>query len=167
MYKERQKFNQVWVWILLGISGLVPISAFGFGIYKQIILRQQFGNNPMSDSGLITAFVCVLLLVSALTWLFVVANLSTVIDSSGISYRFFPFHFKYHKMNWNEIASYEVVTYHPIRDYGGWGVRYGNGGKAFNVSGDKGLQLHLKTGKKLLIGTQNEQEITRFLSALK
>lgn len=167
MYKERQKFTQIWVWMLLGISGLIPISLFGLGIYKQVVLGQQFGNNPMSDNGLIAAFISVLLLFSVLTWLFVVANLSTVIDGTGIAYRFFPFHLKYHKLNWNEIASHEVVTYHPIRDYGGWGVRYGNGGKAFNVSGDKGLLLCLKTGRKLLIGTQKEQELARFLSDLK
>ncbi|MEI7829000.1 MAG: hypothetical protein WCI31_04480 [Prolixibacteraceae bacterium] len=167
MYKETQKFNQIWIWILLGLSGLIPIFAFGFGIYKQIILGQQFGNNPMSNNGLITSFFLVLLLFGVLTYLFVVANLTTVIDSTGVSYKFFPFHLKYHKLSWNEIASYDVVTYHPIRDYGGWGIRFVKGGKAFNTSGDKGLQLYLKTGKKLLIGTQNEQELTRFLSEIK
>lgn len=40
------------------------------------------------------------------------------------------------------------------RDYGGWGIRYGRKGKAFNVFGSRGLQLEFTNGKRLLIGSQ-------------
>ena len=49
----------------------------------------------------------------------------------------------------------------PIQEYGGWGYRTSFGkkkGSAYNVKGDKGIQIELKTGKKLLIGTQKEDE---------
>ena len=36
-------------------------------------------------------------------------------------------------------------------------------GKAFNIKGNMGLQLQFKDGKKLLIGTQKEEEIKQFL----
>lgn len=59
-------------------------------------------------------------------------------------------------------------TYSPIKEYGGWGYRITlKNGKAFNVTGNKGIQLVLKSGKKLLIGTQQESEaslvINRYL----
>lgn len=52
-------------------------------------------------------------------------------------------------------------------EYGGWGVRFGKGGKAFNVSGNRGLKLYLKSGRSLLIGTQKDKELIAFLSELK
>jgi hypothetical protein len=37
-------------------------------------------------------------------------------------------------------------------------------GRAFNVSGDKGLQLQFSNGKRLLIGTQMPDELTTVLA---
>ena len=50
-------------------------------------------------------------------------------------------------------------------EYGGWGLRLGlfGNGKAFNVSGDKGLQLEFTDNKKLLIGTNRPEELTETL----
>ncbi|PQJ76096.1 hypothetical protein BTO13_02445 [Polaribacter gangjinensis] len=78
-------------------------------------------------------------------------------------YQFFPFHFSDRKISWNEISKAYVRTYDPIGEFGGWGLKGGNifnksKGKAINVSGDIGIQLELKNGKKLLIGTQKEAE---------
>jgi len=48
--------------------------------------------------------------------------------------------------------------YKPIREYGGWGIRYVIGGIAYNVYGNKGVQLILKNKKKVLVGTQKPEE---------
>jgi len=88
-------------------------------------------------------------------------KLTTRIDEKGIHYQFFPFHFKFKLISWNEISKVFVRTYDPIGEYGGWGLKGGwskSKGKAINVSGDIGIQLELKTGKKLLIGTQKEND---------
>ena len=36
-------------------------------------------------------------------------------------------------------------------------------GKAYNVSGNRGLQLELSSGKKILIGSQRADELARIL----
>ena len=51
----------------------------------------------------------------------------------------------------------------PIRDYGGWGIRYGPGGKACNISGKHGVQIELLNGERLLIGSRRSEE---FISAI-
>ncbi|MBK9224473.1 MAG: hypothetical protein IPO23_07190 [Flavobacterium sp.] len=58
-----------------------------------------------------------------------------------------------------------VRQYSPLMEYGGWGLRLGlfGNGKAFNVSGDKGLQLEFTDNKKLLIGTNRPEELTETL----
>lgn len=166
IFKETQKFKQLWLWIILIATGLITIGVFGYGIYLQIFLGQKFGNNPMNDTGLIITFVLVLILDIALFLIFGFSKLTTVIDKVGIEYRFFPFHSKSHVIYWNMIEKYDVITYNPIQDYGGWGIKSNKHGKAYNVSGDKGLLLFLKTGKRILIGTQKELELTNFLTKI-
>jgi len=162
-FEETQRFKQVWIWITIIFVGLIPIGIFGIGLYQQVIRRHPFGNHPMSDNGLIISFFLIVVLFLFLLLLFGSLRLITVINETGISFRFFPFHLKYHLIHWDEIEKYEVVKYNPIRDYGGWGIRCGKKGKAYNVSGDKGLELILKNGKRLLIGTQMEKEMKDYL----
>jgi hypothetical protein len=61
-----------------------------------------------------------------------------------------------------------IRQYSAIKEYGGWGLRIGLLGKgtAYNVSGDKGLQLEFTTNKKILIGTNRADEITVTLNKI-
>jgi len=166
IYKEKQKFTQPLIWVGLIFSGMITIGIFSLGYYIQIIRGQKFGNNPMSDNALIISLILVIFLFLSVLLLFGFANLTTVIDKRGIGYRFFPFHFKFHRIDWEMIEKFDVITYKPIREYGGWGIRLGKAGTAYNVSGDKGLKLKLNSGKNILIGTQKQTELTDFLTRL-
>ena len=53
-----------------------------------------------------------------------------------------------------DIASAEAVTYSPIADYGGWGIKGPSGNSALNARGNRGVRLTLRDGKRLLIGSQ-------------
>jgi hypothetical protein len=167
MYKEIQKFNQPWIMVMLSASCIFMSGIFGFGIYRQMLLGQKFGNNPMSNTALIIVTILVLTLFILLLVLFGFARLTTIIDDKGIRYRFFPFHSRFYELNWTMIERCEVISYNPLREYGGWGIRPGRGGKAYNVSGNKGLQIYLKTGKKILIGTLKDKELIAYLSETK
>lgn len=160
LFTEQQKFKQWWLWlILLGINGL-----FIFGIFKQVIGGQQFGDKPMSNSGLlVTAGLFILL-----TLLFVNFRLDTNIKKDGIYVRFFPFHLKFKHFAWSILTKSYVRQYSAIGEYGGWGLRLGLFGKgtAYNISGNKGLQLEFKTNKKLLIGTNKADELTETLNKI-
>jgi hypothetical protein len=74
---------------------------------------------------------------------------------------FFPFHLSFKKMPFIQIKKYEARTYSPLGEYGGWGIRYGFEGKAYNVSGNRGVQLELVNGKRLLIGSQSPEELVK------
>jgi len=56
-----------------------------------------------------------------------------------------------------EIRHFEAKTYHPIRDYGGWGARRGAASLADNVSGTRGVELRLAGGKSRL--SQRPEEL--------
>jgi hypothetical protein len=62
-------------------------------------------------------------------------------------------------MPFEAIQTYEAKTYRPLREYGGWGIRYGAAGKAYNVSGNLGVQLSLLSGRKIMLGSQKPEEL--------
>ena len=57
-------------------------------------------------------------------------------------------------VSFSQIESMEPVTYRPIREFGGWGIRFGRGKKqAWTASGNQALVLHLKGGVHLYVGS--------------
>ena len=160
LFSETQKFKQWWLLLILfGINGL-----FLFGVFIQVIGGQQFGNKPMSDTALIIATVLTFLL----TFLFINLRLDTIIKKDGIYVRFFPIHIKFKHYAWDTLTKSFVRHYSAITEYGGWGLRIGlfGKGKAFNVSGDKGLQLEFANNAKLLIGTNKPDQLTAALKEI-
>lgn len=160
LFSERQRFKQWWLWLIFsGINGY-----FIFGAFKQVIGGQQFGDKPMSNTvlSIITGLIVIL------TVLFVNFRLDTTIKTDGIYVRFFPFHLKYKYYSWDTLTKAYVRQYSPITEYGGWGLRFGLFGKgtAYNVSGDKGLQLEFTNNKKLLIGTNKSPELIETLNKI-
>ena len=156
-FREVQGFRQWWLWVLLLVTALGTVGLFGYGIYVQVIEGTPWGDNPMSDTGLIVTGVATSALAVGLAALLLSARLITKVRSDGLHIRFFPMRWK--AIPYESIASYHERTYHPIRDYGGWGIRWGREGKAYIVSGNHGLQLLLNDGRKILIGSQRSQEL--------
>lgn len=64
------------------------------------------------------------------------------------------------------IRRVEVVRYRPIRDCGGWGIRWDrHGGRVLNARGDRGVRITLDDGSLLLVGTQTPEELARVIDA--
>ncbi|MBL0099739.1 MAG: hypothetical protein IPP49_06525 [Saprospiraceae bacterium] len=95
-----------------------------------------------------------------------IIKLSTSIDNEGIHFKFRPFHLKWNTILWSEIKKWEVREYHPISEYGGWGLRLGKSGKAYTIKGKLGLQLLLVSGKKILIGTNQKESVQKIITEL-
>lgn len=92
------------------------------------------------------------------------AGLDTEVRDYGVSIRFRPFHRKWVVFGFGGIRNAEACTYRPLRDYGGWGIRYGKMGKAYNVSGNKGVMLTLTDGKMVLIGSNDHEVLSQLVN---
>ena len=155
LFTEKQKFNQWWLWaFLLGINGLTL-----FGLIKQLVFRESFGSKPMGDMGLIlfTMFL------GLFTYLFTKIELITQITNEGIAIKFSPFHRQFKFFKWSEISKCYIRTYSPLKDYGGWGIKYGSLGIVYNVSGNQGIQLEFLDNRNILIGTNKPDEVNAVL----
>jgi len=146
MFEETQRFRQWWVWSLL-------LVVFTFSLYDAFI-------------GNLTGGYWAVGLVVAVGALFLIIDLKTRISTEGIFVKLFPIHFSLKHYPWDTVSKAEVRKYNPITEFGGWGYRWGFGGKAFNISGNMGLQLDFTDGKKLLIGTQRPDELRSVLQRM-
>jgi len=64
-----------------------------------------------------------------------------------------------------QIESAESVTYSPLGEYGGWGIRGLGKKRALNMRGNRGVQLVLSSGERLLIGSQEPNELAEAIQA--
>ena len=158
-FKETQRFNQIWLWILLIIVAIsilkTPISAIFSSAGSPTEIPAEGPNLVL----VILQFISVIVIFS----IFYFSQLKTIIDDDGIKVKFGWLMKNYRMINWDEVDEVFIRKYNPLDDYGGWGIKHGRKGKALNVKGNKGLQLFLSSKEKLLIGTQKPQELQAFL----
>ncbi|MGB9939394.1 DUF6141 family protein [Methanosarcina sp.] len=150
LFREVQKMNQMWVWLIVAI----PIIISWYGAYQQLLLGKPFGNNPAPDWMILLYFLIFGILFPIF---FYSIKLVTEVRKDGLSVRFYPFHLSFKTFPFETVRNYEVRTYNPLRDYGGWGIRYGPKGKAYTTAGNRGVLFEFADGKKikkLMIGSQ-------------
>jgi hypothetical protein len=150
-FSETQRFRQWWLIILISL----PFLFFSCIAVSQIFFGIIYGDKPMSNAEVTIA----LLVNTAILVLFFYVRLETRVEQDCIRIRFFPFHFSWRTFPRDEIANAVVREYKPIAEYGGWGIRGIGKNRAFNISGNKGLQLEFNDGKRILIGTQQPEEL--------
>ena len=153
-FNETQRFRQVWILLIV----LFTVGGWGYAMFSSITAEQE-ADKAGSDLTMILLSIIPL----ALIFLLLKLKLVTRVRNDGIYFRFFPFHRKEKHIRPDEINTFEVRKYKPIAEYGGWGIRVRGGkrGIAYNVSGNMGLQLYLKNGKKTLIGTRKPVELQK------
>jgi len=146
-FRESQSMRQWWLWaFVLGVQAISFTLVFREeGISTGILLWIIF---PMFGINGLLYF----------------AKLVTEVREAGIYLRFIPFHFKWVKIDYTNIEQYESIKYNPIRDYGGWGIKWGREGKAYNISGNLGVNLMLNDGKRIMIGSQRPDQMVEAIS---
>ena len=148
VFNETQVFKQWWLWAILVITLIITTIPF----FK---IGGGFNTNKWNFLG----FVPVLLIIV----MFLVIKLETRIDRNGITTEFTPFRIFKRHYNWSEINKCYVRKYSAISEYGGWGIRGFGTAKAYNVSGNKGIQIVTKNGDKFLIGTNKPEEADKVI----
>lgn len=159
LFREVQKMDHICIRLGVGI----PVVFFWYVAYQQLFLRKPLGNNPAPDW-----IMLVLLLVFGVLFplFFYSLKMITEVRKDGLYVRFYPFHFSFRAFLFKTIKSYDVITYRPIRDYGGWGVRHGLKGIAYNAKGNRGVLFEFAEGsevKKLMIGSQVPEKLSEVI----
>jgi hypothetical protein len=155
-FREEQRFRQPWIWLLIGFVVLLQ----WWGFYQQILLGQPRGSRPAPD-WLVVLFW--LLFGIGLPLLFLYLKLVFTVTNESIDIHFRPLTRR--KIPIAEVTHVEARTYSPIWGYGGWGIRGFSSNRAYNVGGNRGVELVLKDGRKVMIGSQQADNLARAIAA--
>lgn len=146
LFAESQRFTQPWLWALVLIpAGIVPLIIVFMPHPKQL------------PAGPLAAVMAMMVLCVGI---FFAATLTVSITPAEVHVRYVPF-FVNKRIATAEIASFVPQSYTVWQ--AGYGIHYSKYGWVYNTSGNEGIQLFLRNGKKMLIGTQRPRD---FASAL-
>lgn len=145
VFKEKQRFNQWWLYAIF----ILVLAVIFMAIYKNSDGFTNF-HSPILILFLILATLPIFLILSM--------QLITRIDHEGISVKFFPFRSSPRFYSWKDIDECYIRKYNPLLEYGGYGIRGLGWKKAYNVSGNRGIQIVTRDKKNFLIGTRMPEE---------
>jgi hypothetical protein len=154
--EEVQKMRQWWLWLL--VVGLAAMS--WYFAYMQLVQGVPLGNHPAPDW---VVWLLLVVLGVAAPLFFARIALTTRVHTDGLYVRFWPL-LSWERFRWDELERVEAVEYHPVRDFGGWGIRTGVEGKVYSVSGKRAVRLILAGGSRLLIGSRQPERIVAAVS---
>ncbi len=129
-YCEKSGFPQWIFWLIISI----PTSIYG---YLKIFHPED--GEPFDWIGLLIA--------GAVALLIYVIKLHVTINTEGITYKYPPFRNKPTALPWENIQSIELMRINPLKEFGGWGLRYGKLGTAYTTRGRYILHIVQNTGK--------------------
>jgi hypothetical protein len=131
-YSEKSGFPS---WVFWPIAS-IPLSIY---LYEKIV--HPADSEPLDWFGLVIIGVVALLIFAI--------KLHVTINTEGITYKYPPFHIKPKQMPWANIESAELMKINPLKEFGGWGLRYGKLGAAYTTRGRYILHIVQKKGKPI------------------
>ncbi|MBX3097838.1 MAG: hypothetical protein KF812_13375 [Fimbriimonadaceae bacterium] len=145
-FRETQRFA-IWAEaLMLGAGVVMPVALF-------FLLQDE------KDAVYVLTMVPVMLLV----YLGFFRMVTEVSDTAlRVTFGWIPFYRR--TIPLAEIVSAEVITYNPIRDYGGWGIR-GIPVQALNARGNRGVKLLMTSGRHLMVGSQIPEDLAQAICA--
>jgi hypothetical protein len=138
-FHEEQHFDWFWSAVVF-----IPPLLVGYGIYRQVI-----SGGLLWPAFVVTAVVAV--------W-FLRLKLVTEVRDDGV-FIWFVWLWPERTIPWDQIRSVETRVYRPVRDFGGWGVRWAARGIVYHARGNRGVRMILASGERVMIGSQRADEL--------
>ncbi len=149
LFEEGQRFRQPWLWGMVISVALLPV----------LVLLPPLRRLPAHGSPQVAVAIYLGTLAFVVGTLLIM-RLTVRVTPEEIEIRYVPFVDRHIAIA--EIAGFEPRTYNPI--LAGYGIHVTPYGWVYNVSGREGVALSLTNGKRLLIGTQRQQELVAALA---
>ena len=153
-YEEKQSYKQnPWTWVVLLAICLGALLSVANGLYWQLLKGEPWGD--MSNEGLILLASFPLFMCALISWLILSVKLQVIVDTSGVSYKFFPKVPKWIKISKEEITGFTIEKGSLMN-----ALRHLNDSekvKSMNVNGRALMSLELKNGKKIRLGSANPE----------
>jgi len=149
LYEEATPWP-TWAALLVTAVFLVP---------AVLTAREAFALGSGADA-VARAGTAVLLAFAPVTLWLLFGQLHVRVTRTGVVLRFGAFPLLQRVVALSDIEAVEAVRYSPLGEFGGWGIRWGLGGKrAWSIQGNQAVRLTLQGGKLLYVGSQNPERL--------
>jgi len=154
-YQEVQHFPPFFHALLGAVMALLL-----WGQVSALVFHKPFGAKPAPPAVLLAM------------WLFFVAlylvvfRLVVRVDDQGVTAEYG--YLGWVKFRWRreQLRRCEATTYRPLRDFGGWGIRFGAGGtRCYSARGNRGVLLETDK-RRVILGSQRPEELAAAIRAL-
>jgi hypothetical protein len=159
IFHEEQKFSK-WVYWLIIVVTIISIGSI------TVAIKTESAEGNIPSAGELFWLIIGMVIPVIIAALFVFLKLETEVRPDGLYVRFFPFHINFKIFSPEDLSEAYARQYKPISEYGGWGIRGFGKNKAYNTSGNEGVQLVFENGKKLLIGSQKAKELEEAIQSI-
>jgi len=85
------------------------------------------------------------------------------IDEQGIHYKQVPLINSFKTIPWEIIQNWELKEISPLKDFGGWGIRYTGSKTGYIMRGDFGLELNTGKKKRIVLSVMNRVEVEQLI----
>ena len=117
-------------------------------------------------SGFSQRWVSVLLVVIGILLIIPHGGQRTLSTPQEISVRWGIFGLRILRLKIPEIVEAAMHEFSPLKDFGGYGIRFNREMKAYYLRGTRGVKITMKNKKKYLIGSDYPEQIQAVLAAL-
>ena len=158
LHEEHQHFMRPAVALALCVVILVADMALVAYILK---------STPAGAGGRTAAVAAALVALSCVGTiaLMMLLRMETQVRTRGVYVRMRPLPWAH--ITPESIVAHRAVTYRPLRDYGGWGLRRTlRGDRAYNASGNRGVRLEFADGRHVLVGSQDADRLDRAVAGI-
>jgi len=150
LFYEEQSFRQLRLRFLTAIP---PVVMTLLAIW-QVGLGHRWANQPMSNAGVIGWSIFLWIVYLRL----ITVKLVTELRPGELRVRMRGL-WRSHRIPLSGVKSVHAITFDPARDWGGYGIRSMRRGTAYIAGGDHGVELEMKNGGVVLIGSRRSSEL--------
>lgn len=166
IFFESQKFDRKWIWTIFSI--LIGFVCIPFGLVWYLVLSMT--KHSFIIIMVSIGFIPAVILLPIAWYLALICRMDTEVNRDSITVKcsLSPFNRMGVKYPFQDVETMYHRSCRPIKEFGGYGVRwgFGNNGRAFLVSGAEGIQLLLKGGGKVFIGSKKANHFIESVSEI-
>jgi hypothetical protein len=155
LFHEEQAFRQWHAKLLLAM----PPAALIFVTLRQLVWHHPWGTPPVSNGGLLFQTVLLVLVYLRLITVRLITDLRLTEIAVGLCGLW-----RKRRIPLRQVRAASAVEYDPIRDFGGYGVRSGPRGRAYIARGNRGVELELQDGRRVLVGSQDPGRLAKCIT---
>lgn len=157
LYSERT-WAPPWFWVLIWGACLLGAGLALHELYADSAGRGASGAGEQASVGALALVSGFLLLFPTLLTL-ASSCLDVELRSDHLFVAFGPLHLIRKRIPYAAVQAVEAVTYRPIVEFGGWGLRIRRGKTAWTIRGNQAARVTLSSGRRIYMGSRFPQRL--------